>query len=80
MSRCAVCRRDVLLHVTLDGADRERIRCVACDAEVDPDCVRWVAAAEMGVLGYAIEGEVEPGGCGRPGCGGGRCGRATEPQ
>ena len=79
VARCAPCGRDVLLHVHLDADDRERILCVACDAEIDPLEVRWVAEAALNELGYALAGEVGLSGCGRPGCGGGRCGRAPEP-
>jgi hypothetical protein len=63
----------------LDADDRERIRCVACNAEIDPGEVRWVEESRLNELGYGLAGEVEAAGCGRPGCGGGRCGNAAAP-
>ncbi len=68
---CARCGRDVLTHVTLGPGGREARRCVHCDAELDPQEVRWVPEADLGRVGYAVEG---PAGCGEGGCGGGRCG------
>jgi hypothetical protein len=70
----------VLLHVQLDADERERIHCLACDAEIDPLEVRWVEEAALGELGYAVADAVGISGCGRPGCGGGRCGRTVEPE
>jgi hypothetical protein len=80
VSHCAPCGREVLVHTILDADDRERIRCVACDAEIDPLEVRWVAEPALNELGYGVVGEVGLSGCGKPGCGGGRCGRALEPE
>jgi len=80
VARCAPCGREVLVHTHLEGDDRERSRCVACDAEIDPLEVRWVEEADLNELGYALAGEVGVAGCGRPGCGGGRCGRAPESE
>ena len=80
VSRCAPCGRDVLVHAILDPGDLERIRCVACDAEIDPHEVRWVDEAHLNELGYGLAGEVGVAGCGRPGCGGGRCGNAGAPE
>jgi len=77
VARCAPCDREVLVHVVLDVGDQERIRCVTCDAEIDPLEVRWIAEAALNELGYALDPEVGMSGCGRPGCGGGRCGRAS---
>jgi hypothetical protein len=77
VSRCAPCGREVLVHAILDTGDRERIRCVSCDAEMDPLEVRWVDEAQLNELGYGLAGEVGVAGCGRPGCGGGRCGNAA---
>jgi hypothetical protein len=78
VSRCAPCGRDVLVHTVLDATHDERIRCVGCDAEIDPREVRWVAEAGLAELGYGLGGEVGVSGCGRPGCGGGRCGGGPE--
>jgi hypothetical protein len=70
-----MCARDVLCHVDLDGGDREIIRCVECATVALAVEVRWVALGELERVGY---GYVLPeGGCGRPDCGGGRCGRAA---
>jgi hypothetical protein len=80
VSRCVPCGRDVLVHVVLDGDARERIRCVGCDAEIDPLEVRWIAEPALNELGYAVGDEVGVSGCGRPGCGGGRCSRVPEPE
>ena len=66
VTRCARCGREVLTHLDVDAARR----CVRCDAEVDPGTLRWISAAELGPLGYALEGE-RGGGCGSGGCGGG---------
>jgi hypothetical protein len=74
VSRCARCGRDVLTHVHLDERGSERRRCLHCDGEIDPAEVRWVLLAELEGLGYAMTNDDE-GGCGRPGCGQGRCGR-----
>jgi len=47
--------------------------CLHCDAEMDPEEVRWVEESALDDLGYGVRGD--SGGCGRPGCGKGRCGR-----
>jgi hypothetical protein len=70
VARCALCARDVLTHVHLDDDGRERRLCLHCDAELDPAEVRWVASDGLAGLGYEVAPE---GGCGRPGCGQGRC-------
>jgi hypothetical protein len=75
ISRCVPCGRDVLVHLVLDQGDRERIRCVGCDAEVDPLEVRTVSEGALNELGYDVGGEVGESGCGRPGCGKGQCSR-----
>jgi hypothetical protein len=71
VAACARCGREVLVHLEVDEQGGERRRCLHCDAEIDPACLRWVPEAALETLGYAIYGE----GCGRPGCGGGGCGR-----
>ncbi|HZP40548.1 MAG TPA: hypothetical protein VFD84_03450 [Candidatus Binatia bacterium] len=73
LAHCARCARDVLTHVRLDGEGREGRACVHCDAALDPAEIRWVDAAALDRAGYAVLGE-PGGGCGRPGCGQGRCG------
>ena len=72
VTRCALCRRDVLTHVHLDERGAERRRCLHCDAEIDPLEVRWVGEGELGGLGYELASE-DGFGCGRPGCGRGNC-------
>jgi hypothetical protein len=75
VARCALCARDVLTHVHLDERGEERRLCLHCDAELDPAELRWVTAEELAGVGYAVMAE-EGAGCGRPGCGQGRCGNA----
>ena len=75
VSRCAVCGRDVLTHVLVGSDGDERRHCLHCDAEIDPTEVRWVLGAELESMGYAFQADDVVGGCGRPGCGQGRCGR-----
>jgi hypothetical protein len=75
VSRCAPCGRDVLTHVRVDPAGAERRHCLHCDAEIDPGEIRWVLEPELERLGYAFQAAEMVGGCGRPGCGQGRCGR-----
>jgi hypothetical protein len=75
VAACAVCGRDVLTHLEFDELDRSRRRCVHCNAELDPDELRWVPRADLEALGYGELGEEGAGGCGRPGCGNGACGR-----
>lgn len=75
VSHCARCGRDVLTHVHLDERDQERRLCLHCDAEIDPREVRWVVETELDALGYGMWDDA-PRGCGREGCGQGRCGRA----
>lgn len=72
VSHCARCSRDVLTHVHVDDDGAERRRCLHCDAEIDPQEVRWVAEPELGPLGYDIQTD-DGTGCGRPGCGRGNC-------
>jgi len=74
VSHCARCARDVLTHVHLDEDGEERRLCLHCDAEIDPRELRWVPAPALEPLGYEI-GSAAAEGCGRPGCGQGRCGR-----
>jgi hypothetical protein len=73
IARCVPCGRDVLLHVWLGRDEAERYGCIHCDAEIDPAELRWVTEDALDGLGYATWAEREF--CGRPDCGGGRCGR-----
>ncbi len=75
VTSCATCGRDVLCYLDLDTDDNEIARCLECATEAPPVAIRWLSLAELEALGY---GYVLPeGGCGRPDCGNGRCGRAT---
>lgn len=76
VARCAPCGRDVLTHVHVDERGEDRRLCVHCDAEIDPAEVRWVPADVLSDAGYEVL-EEGTGGCGRPGCGQGRCGART---
>ena len=62
LGHCARCEKEVLVGVTLDERGEERRHCVHCEAET-----------ELERVGYASWIEREH--CGRPDCGGGRCGR-----
>lgn len=73
VAHCARCKRDVLTHVHLDERGEERRLCLGCDAELDPAEVDWVQEDALETLGYEVSNVSE--GCGRPGCGQGRCGR-----
>ena len=73
LAHCARCDREVLVAVVVDERGEDRRRCVHCEAELDPDELRWVAEPELERVGYAVWLEREH--CGRPDCGGGRCGR-----
>jgi len=73
LAHCARCAREVLVAVAVDEHGEDRRRCVHCEAELDPDDLRWVAEGELERVGYAVWLEREH--CGRPDCGGGRCGR-----
>jgi hypothetical protein len=72
VARCGPCGRDVLTHVHVDERGEDRRLCVHCDAGIDPAEVRWMTAEELAGAGYEVIGE-ETAGCGRPGCGQGRC-------
>jgi hypothetical protein len=73
LGHCARCNKEVLVGVTLDERGEERRHCVHCEAELDPEMLRWVSETELERVGYASWIEREH--CGRPDCGGGRCGR-----
>jgi hypothetical protein len=77
VGHCARCKKDVLVQLAPepcgDERDAERRRCVHCEAELDPEMLRWVSEPELERMGYAAWTESEH--CGRPDCGGGRCGR-----
>jgi hypothetical protein len=64
---CLGCGREVLTCAVLDDDGRH---CVHCGSAIAGP-VRASRGAELGDRGYALHEEQ---GCGRPGCGGGRCG------
>lgn len=72
---CVLCAREVLCWIDLDERDDEVFHCVECDSVVDPAAVRWLDLHGVEELGYGYV--VPEGGCGRPDCGKGRCGRAA---
>jgi hypothetical protein len=72
-THCAICDREVLCYLDLDEADRELARCLECSTPAGE--VRWLDLHELETIGYGFV--LPPGGCGRPDCGQGRCGRAA---
>ena len=73
ITSCAVCGRDVLCYLDLDGDEREIVRCLECSTIATS--VRFADLHAIEALGY---GYVLPeAGCGRPDCGRGRCGRSA---
>lgn len=66
---CAPCGREVL---TCAGEVDDVRHCVHCGTDVAGP-LRAVPGSALGERGYALH---EESGCGRPDCGGGRCGRA----
>ena len=70
---CVPCGRTVLTAIALRADGSEERRCVHCDAALDPDELSWVDEAALEGVGYVTWTEAET--CGRPDCGGGKCGR-----
>jgi hypothetical protein len=75
VTRCTSCAREVLCYLDLGGDERQIICCVECATRADPAAVRWLALADLEALGYGVV--LPEGGCGRPDCGQGRCGRSA---
>jgi hypothetical protein len=75
VARCAKCECDALCHVDLDEDERQIVRCVECATVVEPTEVRWLTLSELEPMGYGLV--LPEGGCGRPDCGGGKCGRSA---
>jgi hypothetical protein len=73
VARCARCERTVLATLGDDPHDDERRYCAICDAELDPAELQWVTESALDALGWVSWTEAET--CGRPDCGGGRCGK-----
>jgi hypothetical protein len=72
--RCAPCAREVLGYLDLDADDREVTRCLACATIADAAAIRFGDLAAIEAIGYGFV--LPEGGCGRPDCGQGRCGRS----
>jgi hypothetical protein len=72
---CARCAKDVLCYFELGKHDAEVVRCVDCDTPAEATVVRWLDLHRLEELGYGFV--LPAGGCGRPGCGEGRCGRSA---
>ena len=72
---CATCAREVLGYVDLDGHDGEVTRCLVCATVADPAIVRFGDIHAIEAIGYGFV--LPEGGCGRPDCGQGRCGRSS---
>ena len=71
---CAVCAREVLGYLDLDEQEREITRCLECATVADAAGVRWGDLHALEAIGYGFV--LPEGGCGRPDCGQGRCGRS----
>ena len=54
VSRCSVCDRDVLTHLHFDDDGGEHRLCFHCDAELDPEALRWVPETALAALGYGL--------------------------
>jgi hypothetical protein len=67
---CSSCERDVLTHSSFDDSGLEVRFCVHCDTPLD---VEMTKGSALSAYGYDL---IEAEGCGRPDCGGGRCGRS----
>jgi len=72
---CATCAREVLGYVDLDDHDGEITRCLVCATVADPATVRLGDIHALEAIGYGFV--LPEGGCGRPDCGQGRCGRSS---
>jgi hypothetical protein len=75
VASCTACDREVLCHLDLDAGGGEMLRCLECGGEIERACVRWLDLAGIEELGYGFV--LPDAGCGRPDCGGGRCGRSA---
>ncbi len=75
IAHCSICDKDVLCYADLDDDERELLRCLDCSTVADGTAVRWLDIHDLEGLGYGFV--LPEGGCGRPDCGNGRCGRAA---
>jgi hypothetical protein len=71
---CAHCAREVLTATTSAGGGTASRACVHCDAAIDGMLSR-IPGDELAARGYGVIEDTS--GCGRPDCGGGRCGTRT---
>ena len=69
---CRGCDKEVLTHTHYDEEGAEVRLCLECDAVV-ADGIRPTSADALDEWGYRVGDAAS--GCGKPGCGGGRCGR-----
>ena len=72
--RCATCAREVLGYVDLAEDEREVTRCLEGATIADAAAIRFGDLAAIEAIGYGFV--LPEGGCGRPDCGQGRCGRS----
>jgi hypothetical protein len=72
--RCATCAREVLGYLDLDEHERAVTRCLACATVAEAGAIRFGDLAALEAIGYGFV--LPEGGCGRPDCGQGRCGRS----
>lgn len=71
---CTVCAREVLGYLDLDEQEQEIMRCLECATVTDAAAIRWGDLHAIEAIGYGFV--LPEGGCGRPDCGQGRCGRS----
>lgn len=71
---CGVCEREVLGYLDLDEHEREITCCLVCGTIAPAEAIRWGDLHAIEAIGYGYV--VPEGGCGRPDCGQGRCGRS----
>ncbi len=71
---CAVCGRDVLGYLDLDADEHAITRCLECATVADAASIRFGDLHAIEEIGYGFV--LPEGGCGRPDCGKGRCGRS----
>jgi hypothetical protein len=72
---CVRCARQVLTALSPLGTETDGRQCVHCDGSI-ATATAMVSADELHRYGYGPRDEGE--GCGRPDCGGGRCGRTSD--
>ena len=72
--RCAVCGAEKLGWLDLDEHDEEITRCLECSTVADAAAIRFGDLHAIEELGFGFV--LPEGGCGRPDCGKGRCGRS----